>query len=174
MAVLPDRPLPDNAEVAVLCVRLPQTAGVGLELVVFRSRRMVHAYSIESYGRRFYRSLVYTSDARFCLRAMQPSSADRVTLWDAQTRHEAGKPSGASGDGSSVVITRDWTVEHNLSLGTVHSLRGPDRIVPRLYSTPAEPQPQPSRPGNLPAESPPLWSRARGPPRRPVVLAGRE
>ena len=50
----------------------PEQGGVWREIFVYRARRMVHVYRIESHGRRYYRSLEYCSDARFCLREMQP------------------------------------------------------------------------------------------------------
>ena len=73
------------------------------EIFVYRARRMVHVYRIESHGRRFYRSLEYTSDARFCLREMQPSTRrHRKLLWPHWERHGAGHPYADSHNQSEV------------------------------------------------------------------------
>eukprot|EP00966_Prymnesium_polylepis_P111285 2573990-Prymnesium_polylepis.1 len=80
---------------------------------------MVHVYRIESHGRRYYRSLEYCSDARFCLREMQPSVSHRQAPWPQWERHGAGHPYADShNQPKSAVITRDWTVDANLSMGT--------------------------------------------------------
>ena len=116
---LPEDPLPDDAQVAYLVGKQPEQGGVWREIFVYRERRMVQIYRIESHGRRFYRSLEYASDARFCLRGMQPSTEARNQPWPTWARHEAGHPYASSySKSSSAVITRDWTVEQNLSLGT--------------------------------------------------------
>ena len=97
----------------------PEQSGVWREIFCYRERRMVQIYRIESHGRRFYRSLEYTSDARYTLRAMQPSTDHRCQPWPAWGRHEAGHPYACSyKTTASAVITRDWTVDQNLSLGT--------------------------------------------------------
>ena len=57
---LPDEPLPEDAQVAYLVGKQPDQAGVWLEIFVYRARRMVQIYRIESHGRRYYRSLNYT------------------------------------------------------------------------------------------------------------------
>jgi hypothetical protein len=115
--LLPEAPLAEDAQVAYLVGKQPEQSGVWLEIFVYRARRMVQVYRIESHGRRFYRSLEYCTDARFCLRSMQPSIEHRCRPWAPWARHEAGHPYGCSyqADGS-VVITRDWTVEANLAL----------------------------------------------------------
>ena len=114
----PEEPLHEDAQVAYLVGKQPDQAGVWRELYVYRARRMVHVYRIESHGRRFYRSLEYCSDARYCLRDMQPSTAHREGMWPEWERHGAGHPYGDSHNQTkSAVITRDWMVEANLSLG---------------------------------------------------------
>ena len=96
----------------------PEQGGVWREIYVYRARRMVHVYRIESHGRRFYRSLEYATDARFALRAMQPETVHRQRPWPSWGRHEAGHPYASSyKKQASAVISRDWTVEENLSLG---------------------------------------------------------
>ena len=42
------------------------------EIVVFRHPPVVHVYNVLEHGRRYFRSLVYSSDARFCLHDMEP------------------------------------------------------------------------------------------------------
>ena len=114
----PEEPLHEDAQVAYLVGKQPDQAGVWREMFVYRARRMVHVYRIESHGRRFYRSLEYCSDARYCLRDMQPSTAHRDGMWPEWERHGAGHPYGDSHNQTkSAVITRDWMVEANLSLG---------------------------------------------------------
>ena len=49
---------------------------------------------------------------------MQPSTAPRSNEWACWARHEAGAPTPHAGNGSCVVVTREWTIEQNLSLGT--------------------------------------------------------
>ena len=71
--LMQEQPLADDAQVAYLVGKQPDQGGVWREIFVYRARRMVQIYRIESHGRRFYRSLEYASDARFCLREMQPS-----------------------------------------------------------------------------------------------------
>ena len=63
---LPEDPLPEDATVAYLVGKQPDQSGVWREIFVYRHRRMVQIYRIESHGRRYYRSLEYTTDARFC------------------------------------------------------------------------------------------------------------
>mgnify|MGYP007078071810 CR=1 FL=1 len=114
---LPDSPLPDDAQVAYLVGKQPSQAGVWIEIFVYRARRMVQVYQLESHGRRHYRSLIYTSDARHCLREMQPSISHRSAPWPAWGRYEAGHPYDVKDPGSSAVITREATVSENLSFG---------------------------------------------------------
>ena len=87
-----------------------------LELFVYRARRMVHVYRIESHGRRYYRSLNYASDSRYCLRDLQPSIAHRQVPWPDWGRHEAG-PVRVPDAIESAVITREASVAENLSHG---------------------------------------------------------
>ena len=89
---LPEEPLPADATLACLLGKKPDVAGVWREVFVYRTRRMVHVYRIESHGRRFYRSLEYTSDAIFTLAEMQPSTDHRRELWPEWERHGAGHP----------------------------------------------------------------------------------
>lgn len=78
---------------------------------------MVHVYRIEEVGSRFYRVLEYTSDARYCYREMQPPTKERDYPWPEWERHGAGHPYAGPPPAPSCVVTRDATVEANLSLG---------------------------------------------------------
>ena len=49
---------------------------------------------------------------------MQPSTSERSRQWEPWERHGAGDPYTDEGPTSTAVITRDWTVAENLSLGT--------------------------------------------------------
>ena len=122
---LPDEPLAEDAQVAYLAVRIPGHGdGIIYEILAYRARRMLHVYHLESHNRRFFRSLIYTTDARFTLRALQPSVADRTVPWVAMTRHEAGGLTRADTNGECIVITRSWNTEANLSLGKETYLPG--------------------------------------------------
>ena len=57
---LPEEPLPEDAQVAYLVGKQPKQAGAWLEIFVYRARRMVQDYRLESHGRRWYRSVSYT------------------------------------------------------------------------------------------------------------------
>ena len=116
--LMPEAPLPADAQVAYLVGKQPEQGGVWREIFVYRARRMVQIYRIESHGRRFYRSLEYTTDSRFTLRDMQPSTSFRNALWPSWERYGAGHPYADShAQIKSAVITREWTVDANLSLG---------------------------------------------------------
>ena len=54
---LPEDPIPHDAQVAYMVGKAEMQAGVWREIFVYRDRRMVEIYRIESYGHRFYRSL---------------------------------------------------------------------------------------------------------------------
>ena len=105
------------SQVAYLVGKQPRQAGVWLEIFVYRVRRVVHVYRLESHGRRHYRSLTYTSDARFTLREMQPPTDHRHRPWPSWARHEAGHPYAVPRPAPSAVITREPSVSANLSFG---------------------------------------------------------
>lgn len=78
---LTEEQLRDDTTVAMLVASHPQHGRTWFEVFVFKSYRMVHAYIATSHGRRYYRSLCYATDYRFCLRDLQPSTKDRDMLW---------------------------------------------------------------------------------------------
>ena len=113
---MPEKPLPPDAEVAVLVGIHPKQGGTWKEILVFKSLRMVQVYQVISHGRRFYRSLEYCSDTRYSLRSMQPSLDDRQSLWPVWERHGAGHPYQDSWKNPlSCVISRGLEHEKNLS-----------------------------------------------------------
>lgn len=115
---LPEEPLPEDATIARLIGKKPDVPGVWREIYVYRARRMVQVYRVESHGRRYYRSLEYASDARFSLASIQPCTKNRQQPWPEWERHGAGHPYANSWDASrSAVITREATVAENLSMG---------------------------------------------------------
>ena len=62
---------PTSAAVAILSGFDPKTKTLK-EIVVFRKPKVVHVYNIIEYGRRWYRSLCYSSDAKFTYMDMEP------------------------------------------------------------------------------------------------------
>ena len=62
---------------------------MALGTVLPRYPQVVHVYSAVSHGRRFYRTLEYTTNCKLCLRDLQPSIANRQRPWPTWGRHEA-------------------------------------------------------------------------------------
>eukprot|EP01060_Flectonema_neradi_P006280 TRINITY_DN1420_c0_g1_i1.p1 TRINITY_DN1420_c0_g1~~TRINITY_DN1420_c0_g1_i1.p1 ORF type:complete len:4698 (+),score=1051.93 TRINITY_DN1420_c0_g1_i1:123-14216(+) len=85
------------------------------EIYVLRDHRAVHVYDIHSYGRRFYRTLVYSTDVRTSLLELQPSSEERLVTWPKWCRHGGGDPKMVVGKGESCVISRNRNVQRNQS-----------------------------------------------------------
>ena len=91
------------------------------EVVVFRNPRVVHVYNVVEHGRLHYRSLVYSSDARFSLHDMKP----KLTLareWNAdqyRPRYESGDARVDFKYDTSLVITR-----------SLDSTRGVETFIP--------------------------------------------
>lgn len=82
-------PLPVDANIAMLTAKNPNVPGSWKEALVFRELRMVQVYRIRSHGRRYFRSLEYTSNALLSLHALQPSTDGRRQPWPRWSRHEA-------------------------------------------------------------------------------------
>ena len=94
------------------------------EIIVFRKRNVVHIYDIIEHGRRFYRSLIYTSDTRMCFRDMQPAiQRARIHPWAPYTRFASLAAEGKKFryPNQSLIITR------NLS----SSKDGIQQVIPR-------------------------------------------
>jgi hypothetical protein len=129
--MMPDQALPAEAEVAVL-LGVHQKLGGPFKLVyLFRRFRTVHVYECVSQGRQWWYSLHLTTDTRYCLREMQPSTDARKQPYPDWWKRGAGDPYPAGlgeslcnhidKDGShwkhSVMIVRDAEHESNLSGG---------------------------------------------------------
>lgn len=138
--MMQESPLRDNAEVAVL-LGLHQKMGGPYKLVyVFRRYKCVHVYECISHGREWWFSLHLTTDSRYCLHSMQPSTkspikADPPSWW----LRGAGLPYPTKGPAQhlwnditdypnrspteSVVVVRDASHPENLS-------GGPETYIP--------------------------------------------
>ncbi|CAJ1416719.1 unnamed protein product, partial [Effrenium voratum] len=82
-----------SASVVLLAAVNPKVRGkVWKEVLVFRDLRAVQIFKIDSYGHQHYRSLEYTTNARYCLAEKQPSPNDRDEPWPDWGRYEAGAP----------------------------------------------------------------------------------
>ena len=75
------------------------------ELVVFRDPPVVHVYDVVSHGRRFYRTLVASSDNAFCLHDMPTT----LFLQGEKPRLVAGNPRASAPPSSTLLITRSLT-----------------------------------------------------------------
>ncbi|KAL3900368.1 MAG: hypothetical protein SGPRY_012474, partial [Prymnesium sp.] len=80
------------------------------EVVVFRQPAVVHVYNILSHARRFYRSLIFSSDNSFCLHDMPCT----LFLQGERPKLVAGDPRSPVPRSSSLLITRSL----NKLLGT--------------------------------------------------------
>lgn len=126
--LLPEHPLHAEAEVAVL-VGEHQYLGGSYKLVyVFRRLRCVHVYECVTHGHQWWWTLHLTTDARYTLRDMQPSTDDRRMPPPYWWARGSGKPypQGPAynlyndlekGSITSVVIRRDATHPENWSGG---------------------------------------------------------
>jgi len=123
--VLPERVTSPDDDIAVLIGLHPAEGGNIIEVVLCKSLQCVNIYLVESFGRRFWRTQCYASDARFSLRFLQPSWEDRRSMWPQWGRYEAGKATLPQPIPSSV-ITREATLADNLA-GTA------EMFVPARY-----------------------------------------
>lgn len=131
--LMPERPLPYGAEVAVL-LGLHQVLGGPFKLVyIFRRLKCVHIYEVLSQGREYWFSLHLTTDHRFTLADMQPSTENRRSqlpewwLRGSGVPYPAGDPRQAPFVASSlesqpvgaasVLVVRDAVHHSNLSGG---------------------------------------------------------
>ena len=86
-------------------------AGVALrEIIVLREASVVHVYDVLELGRRYRRSLVFTSDVRWCYHNLD--SARTVMQVDPKTEHPipkliAGGPGSVHRPAQSLTITRN-------------------------------------------------------------------
>jgi thiol-disulfide isomerase/thioredoxin len=113
--VLPEEELSASSTVAYIVALHPKRGGTWKEVFVFRDFRTVHVYDVVSYGRRNYRTLVYATDSRFCMRELQPEFSDRRSWWPSWCRYGAGVPNDDPPPGSGAVILRDMRACGNMS-----------------------------------------------------------
>jgi hypothetical protein len=115
--LLPERKLTSNSAVASLTAVCSRTGRKLKEMYVFRDYECVHVYDVYSYGRRFFRSLIYSSNAHYSLVALQPSTGAKMQPWPAWERHGAGDPTpdDTIATDQSAVILRHPTHPLNLS-----------------------------------------------------------
>eukprot|EP01012_Entosiphon_sulcatum_P062087 TRINITY_DN8821_c0_g1_i1.p1 TRINITY_DN8821_c0_g1~~TRINITY_DN8821_c0_g1_i1.p1 ORF type:complete len:4205 (-),score=604.71 TRINITY_DN8821_c0_g1_i1:28-12642(-) len=73
LGIIPAKPEPAKKD-KLFAKQQPQRPLAVKEVVVFRARPVVHVYDIVECGRRFQRSLSFTSDLQWCLSAPQPSA----------------------------------------------------------------------------------------------------
>lgn len=81
---------------------------------------------VYTHGRRAYRELIYTTDARFALCDLQPPTSDMDRPWKVWERHASDytQLNESSVGSKSLVVTREKNVPHNFS-GTI------ERFIPR-------------------------------------------
>jgi hypothetical protein len=129
MFMLPDRALPDDAEVAVV-MGLHQTLGGPFKLIyLYRHFKCLHVYEIVSHGREFFWTLHMTTDTRYTLLDLQPSAQGRKEPYPRWWQRGAGSPYPTGGPqghictnilrntSDSLVIVRDASHVENLSGG---------------------------------------------------------
>eukprot|EP00760_Papus_ankaliazontas_P009215 PhM_4_TR13981/c0_g1_i1/m.81553 len=118
--LLPDTPLTATQSVAHMCAVDSRSGRKLKEIVVFRDHACTHTYDVFSHGRRYYRSLMYSSDARFCMRSLQPATDNRQAPWSSWARHEAGDPNPdmTIGEDSNCIIFRHASHPTNISKST--------------------------------------------------------
>ena len=96
------------------------------EILVFRDLRMVQVFGLAAYGHQHYRTLEYTTDARFSLASCQPSVDDRQNTWPDWGRFEAGRPDVNLQDAPPTVvlsrtIVKDTCADKGCGAGTRRS-----------------------------------------------------
>ncbi|CAK9110721.1 ATP synthase gamma chain 2 [Durusdinium trenchii] len=85
-----DEPIPgDTTVVQLMGVHQEAKARIWKEVHLFKERRMIHIYALRAYGHQLYRQLEYSSNARLCMRELQPSLDDRERPWELWARYEA-------------------------------------------------------------------------------------
>eukprot|EP00760_Papus_ankaliazontas_P024689 PhM_4_TR2411/c0_g2_i1/m.74313 len=133
--LLPEVPLTPDQSVAVLSAVDSRTGRKMKEIVIFRDYEVLHIYDVFSYGRRFHRSLMYTTDARFCLHQLQPYTGARSVPWSWWARHAAGdgNPDSNLQVYEDAVVVRHASHPENLSESTETFL--PQKLLDGLIPT---------------------------------------
>lgn len=106
--LLPDRKLTVDNSVVMLSAVDSSTGKLLKEVYVYRDMGVVHFFDLFSFCRRFYRTLVYSSDDRFTLHHQNVSTDSRPKLPPAWGRYEMGNPNpdDAYSGGTSISIVR--------------------------------------------------------------------
>jgi hypothetical protein len=81
------------------------------EFRVERVRGVVNVFVLLEHGRRLFRSLVYSSNARFSLAYIPPDTRGRALPWPDAVRHAAGEARVQADWADSLVISREDTKE---------------------------------------------------------------
>ena len=111
------RPVPSWLihQVALLIAVDPKKAGIIHEIYVFKHYRMVQLFQMVSYGRRWYRSLFFTTDCRYTLLELTPSTQEVRCCQIPPLLRYAGVSDSPAGDGTGCVLFRDKIVPQNKS-----------------------------------------------------------
>jgi hypothetical protein len=139
--MMPEKCLPKGAEVAVLAGLHPSLGGPFKLAVLFRRLKCVQVFECVTQGRQWWYTLHLATDARFSLRELQPTIANRQSPFPKWWTHGAGSPypvgvgAHVSNDvvglsqqtSQSVLVKRDAADEDNLS-GGVETLI-PERLL---------------------------------------------
>jgi hypothetical protein len=112
---MPTSPLPPHAHVARL---IGFSGSVWLEWQVLRAHRLVQTFVLKEFDRRVCRSLIYSSDSRFALRALSSNIHDRESSWNIGSRYAAGNVHEGGGTKISCVSSSDKTISPPFSQKT--------------------------------------------------------
>lgn len=121
-----------HVDIVVLYGLDPEQGGNIIEVVLCKSLWCVNIYLVESFGRRFWRTQCYASDARFSTCFFQPSWKDKRSKWPRWGRYEGGQAT-LPRPAPTAVITREATLADNLA-GT-EELLVPSRYLFGLIPT---------------------------------------
>ena len=109
--LFPQEHLPEIATEATLigCVDSDQDDATWKEVVVSKTRAIVQVFNLVSSGRRLFRSLVYSSNAKYCLHSLPPSLGTRSEATPKTLRNAAGDFKIKRKKDSSLVVIRKNT-----------------------------------------------------------------
>ena len=104
----PEKPLPANASVSILlgCDGSDKEDATWREFVVLRNRQVVNVYNLVSHGRKMYRSIIFSSNSKFCLHSLPPNIAIRSSPVPPELKYAAGDLKKKRTNDSSLLITR--------------------------------------------------------------------
>eukprot|EP01063_Lacrimia_lanifica_P039595 TRINITY_DN8724_c1_g4_i1.p1 TRINITY_DN8724_c1_g4~~TRINITY_DN8724_c1_g4_i1.p1 ORF type:complete len:4579 (+),score=2099.61 TRINITY_DN8724_c1_g4_i1:248-13984(+) len=87
---MPEKPLKDGEVAAYLEAVDFFTGEKKFEIYCFKHLKCAQVYAVYSYGRRYYRSMIYATDARYSLRFVQPDYSNRQSAKIPVFKREAG------------------------------------------------------------------------------------